>query len=315
MLNDVDVDGIRRIAATLRQDSWEAQLSAEVEAGIETGSGGAALLATRPMRFGSVRVARPFQWRASPDGTAPVETVLTALGGCVSAATATVLTERGHAPEGIVVTAEARLGPDPHLSYTVDISGDVPEDEGKAVMDHVRRRSVAHRTLEDPNEVWVGLPASEDSRLMSHQAGDPDLPEEERRVRAVWAVAMRSQGPELEIDQPRQLFGHDRAPSPQEYLLAAAAQECLAVAGGGSANEGGWTAHSTGRVDLRGCFGVTEGSVGGPVGVRNLLVQLVPGDGVAVRAAPDLDRWRREGPVLRLLRNAVPVHPTVRFHK
>lgn len=105
----------------------------------------------------------------------------------------------------------------------------------------------------------------------------------------MWQQGARSTvtaaGRAIVVDRPKQLFGTDRGPSPEECLLAALAAETLARTGG--------EVHVSARQDLRGGLGFD----GAPVGLRDILVQCL--DPQAPIPAP--------GPVLELLRQPTDI--------
>ncbi|WP_306330117.1 hypothetical protein, partial [Streptomyces venezuelae] len=66
------------------------------------------------------------------------------------------------------------------------------------------------------------------------------------------------------------------------------------------------TVHASGRIDLRGPYSAQDAQVG----LRNILVQLLPADPSAGdgSAAAAMRGWLTEGHALRLVRDAHPIH-------
>jgi uncharacterized OsmC-like protein len=319
MLNGLDLDARRDLAGTLAQDPWEAQLSGEVE--VAAAPGGGHDVATRTMRLGAQRVARPFRF---PLGD-PLDALLAALGASTAVEAAVSLTERGHAPYSLetAVRYGAAAGSAASVRWELRITGEMTDKEAAEAGERAAACSPVHHTLTDGNRTGVAVPA-DGLRATSEPGGVPEAAlgvtsPRSSTLSAVWDAGCRvwfgryGPGPApipAGADQPKQLFGSDRAPSPHEYVLTALAAEALGRCTGGRGS-----VFATGRIDLRGMLAAAGKSRPAPIGVRDLLVQCLPGpeDDIPVTDA-DLQRWFRYGPVLRLLRDPHPVGWAVRLN-
>ncbi|GGN91815.1 hypothetical protein GCM10010112_78390 [Actinoplanes lobatus] len=309
MIAGVDLAGWRELAGTVRRASWEAQATISVSAaGPE--------ITVRPMLLGPSRVARPFTVAGDP-----VALLLSALAADTAATVAISLTRQGALPTKINIRGYA--GQAPKMGVHLDVAGLITPTQLAAAADHVRRYSVILRTLAEPTPVRLLLVTPDGSQPVhlagplpdspsagaggaplgsplagvggvpgdspsAHPAGPP-LPDAAAEAHAVWQQGARSTVTAADraivIDRPKQLFGTDRGPSPEECLLAALAAETLARTGG--------EVHVSARQDLRGGLGFD----GAPVGLRDILVQCL--DPQAPIPAP--------GPVLELLRQPTDV--------
>lgn len=293
MLNGVDLTARRELAGILTEQSWEAQLATEVEA--TAGPAGRAELATRVTRLGGSRIARPFRFPLGGDGRpGPVDAVLAALGCCAVTEAAVSLTEHGRMPDRL--DAEVTLRPDGTVGCALRIDGDVSGEVAAAVLERTTTRSTALRTVAGANSVTVSSLAG---GRFTGAAADCAAPLPAAALTARWQTGSRvtvtrpgDDTPLLEADQPKQLFGADRAPSPHEYLLAALAAEAAGFGGEGD------VVCAAGRIDLRGPLAVGDA----PVGLRDLLVQFL-----AAAGPEGPRRWLAEGPALRLLLEPRPV--------
>ncbi|QES07001.1 hypothetical protein DEJ44_16205 [Streptomyces venezuelae] len=344
MLNGVDLPARRALAEQIREDSWEAQLSIGVQAHPEPGA--RCRVDTEPMRLGSTRVARSFSVHqsrgtgaadASPSCLDPVGSLLVALGASVADNVAASLTGEGCHLTLLKVLPVVESGGDggrSRLSYALHIEGEVSPEEARRAALAARERSSGHRTLEEPNEIRVVVQTARDEHLTARPVPADPAPftgELRRAAEVAWEVGAHViaevDGVRVESDQPKQLFGADLAPNAQEYVLSALAAEALrfaapadadgaagaaGVASGASAGagDGGPAAadavHASGRIDLRGPYSAQEAQVG----LRNILVQLLPADPSAGdgSAAAAMRGWLTEGHALRLVRDAHPIH-------
>jgi len=286
VLNGVDLTARRELAGLLAEQSWEAQLAAEVEA--TAAPAGRAELATRVTRLGGSRVVRPFRFALGGDGRpGPVDTVLAALGSCAATEAAVTFTEYGRLPDRLDV--DVVLRPDGTVQCALR-GGDVPPEAAATALRRMAERSTALRTVAEAGTITLSSPTA---GRRSGTAADCAGPLPTAAVTARWQSGSRvtvtrpgDDRPLLEADQPKQLFGADRAPSPHEYLLAALAAEAAATG-----SEGAMVCAS-GRIDLRGPLAVGNA----PVGLRDLLAQFLTGFG------PEQPRhWLTSGPALRLV--------------
>lgn len=305
MLNGVDLAGRRAFTDTVLRDSWEARLSAEVEASAAVD--GAVRAAPRTMGLGGTRVARSFRLPPGPGGLDPVTAVLAALGGCVAAEAAVALTAADRSPDRLSVTAHCDT--EGGVGWELCVEGEVSAKEAVLAATEAAARSCVHHTLAEPAAVTVAVPSG-GLRTVSEPGVAAAGPSPARTVTAEWEtgtlVHVRGDGVAGDgwaLDRPKQLFGSDRAPGPVEHLLAALAAEALQhLPGGGSV-------FASGRVDLRGSLT----GRGAPVGVRDVLAQYLPGHADTPGPADALARWCAHGPVLRLLRDARPVEAALRL--
>lgn len=237
-------------AAHVARASWDAQCTTAV---LANGTPQGAEVRCLPMTIGGLRAVRAFHFTVRSDATVPL--LLTALGGCVAETAATSLALRGVVPDSLVVVAGC--GP-AGLSVRLEARGCSTEALAAALA-HVRSYSPVHRLLADPGDLRIAGANGPVTAI--------DLPVAE--VTVTWLDGLRSRT-NREIDEPHQLAGGDRAPSPLEYLLGA-----LAAESAGSGAE----VHVSARRDLRGWFGMP----GVPPEPRALLVQATtPGDEPAV---------------------------------
>ncbi|BCJ44128.1 hypothetical protein GCM10010168_09410 [Actinoplanes ianthinogenes] len=311
MLAGVNLDGWRDLVVASRAASWEAQLA--LEASATTAADGTQRVRLLPMRLGPTRVVRPFTVglrapeSANRELLTPVEAVLTALGASAAATAATALALQGAQPQRISVRAYADR--DGGLGYELDLSGDLTAEQILIVVGQVQAYSVVHRTLAEGSPPRV-LAASADGRhLAIPPGGDGARDDRTHEVRVEWeagafSVATAGQAG-VEIDQPKQLFGADRAPSPEDYLLAALAAEALQWLSPGPAE-----IHVSARRDLRGELGLDDARVA----LRDILIQcLLPGHGTDDDAEPTrLAAWSAGGSAVDLVRNPRTITVTIR---
>ncbi|MGM0346479.1 hypothetical protein [Streptomyces sp. Adlamb9] len=331
MLNGVDLRARESLAEQIGEDSWEAQLSIGVAA--QPAAADRCRVRTEPMRLGSTRVARAFgidqrfgpgtadclDQRSGPgaaDCLDPVGSLLVALGASVADSVVTELSAAGCGPALLEVLPCAEFTADGtgRLSYEIRLDGEVPAEQARRAVAAARARGTAHRTLEEPNDIKAVVQTARDVHLASpptDRATADRTAVRRRTARVMWEIGTHVlaevDGVHAESDQPKQLFGADLAPSAQEYFLAALAAEALGFADQRAAAPGEPAAsvHASGRIDLRGPYSTQDA----PVGLRNLLVQLLPADPTrAGEAAPDaVRRWFAEGDALRLVRDPHPI--------
>lgn len=228
-----------RLAAQLVDAPWEAQCTAAV---LATATADGAEIRCLPMTVGSLRAVRDFRFTVRPGDALPL--LLTALGACVATTAAASLALRGNRPRSLTVRASCDTN-----GIGVTVGG--PAD--RVALAHVRRFSPIHTLLAGPGDVRLRGATTE---------AVPPIPAAD--VAVTWTDGMYAHG-DRDADEPRQLGGTDRAPSPLEYVLAALAADTLGSAGG--------QAHASARRDLRGWLGFP----GLPPEPRALLVQCMPG--------------------------------------
>ncbi len=316
MLNGVDLRARHALAEQIAEDSWEAQLSVGVAA--QPAAAGHCRVRTEPMRLGSTRVARAFGIdQRCGSGAAgcldPVGSLLVALGASVADSVVTELSAEGCAPALLDVLPCAEFAADgsARLSYRIRLDGGVSTEQAVRAVAAARTRGIAHRTLEEPNDVRAVVQTARDMHLASAPAPagpEPFTAVRHRTAHVMWEVGTHViaevDGVHAESDQPKQLFGADLAPSAQEYFLAALAAEALGFADPPAATPGepSPSVHVSGRIDLRGPYSAQDA----PAGLRNILVQLLPADPdqPGDTAAGAVRRWFAEGDALRLVRDA-----------
>ena len=322
MLAGVDLMGLRELAAACREASWEAMVSLTVSGRLATD--GTAVVACLPMLVGPARVVRPFRIafdasRSPTPGTsspAPVDGLLAAVGADAVATAAISLALQGADPTRIC----ARTGLDTAggIGCCLDISGELADRQARTAAEHIRRFTVIQRTVAEPATVRLRVTGGgpvPGSGPNEEVASGPHAPFPARSVPVEWETGnysiARAGGTSLPVDQPKQLFGGDRGPGPQEYLLAAVAAEALSWL-----PRPGAEVHVSARLDLRGTLGVADG----PVGLRDILVQfLLPTDSAAVASSAvgaadvpaELAAWARDGTVLRIVRRSQEIAVTV----
>ncbi|MBX7433950.1 OsmC family protein [Mycobacterium sp. Y57] len=115
-------------------------------------------------------VDHPLAFAAEDNGATPVEYVLVALGGCLTAGIASVAQNRGIQLRSVHATIEAQhdlhgiLGADPdvrngfsgvRVTYTID--ADATDDEIKALVAQSQKRSAVFDILTNPTDVTVDV--------------------------------------------------------------------------------------------------------------------------------------------------------------
>lgn len=272
MLNGFSLAGISEFVREIGDDPREARVTFGAHA---TPSGpGNALVDFATLGAGTIRVPRRFRLPLSLDGSAgllPMECALIGLGSCALIVYVQAFTLRGVPVTGLEVDVAVR--PDetgePSVGYTVSVDADTSFDVVRWAADRVSRYSPNHRTICEANDVAF---------LDGGRGAGPASDVEERcRIRLRWRFGTQIDvfrepevlvTPEYEVDQPKQLLGIDRAPNPQEWLLAGLAGE-LAM-GDGAADTGVADAMTvTGHTDLRGMLAVDPAV---PVRMQDLTV-------------------------------------------
>lgn len=228
-----------RLAAQLVDAPWEAQCTAAV---LASATADGAEIRCLPMTVGSLRAVRDFSFTARPGDALPL--LLTALGACVATTAAASLTLRGNRPRSLTVRASCDTS---GLGVTLGRPAD------RVALEHVRRFSPIHTLLAGPGDLRLRGATTE---VVTYTPA--------AEVSMTWTDGMYAHG-DRDVDEPRQLGGTDRAPSPLEYVLAALAAETL--------SSPGEQAHASARRDLRGWLGFP----GLPPEPRALLVQCMPG--------------------------------------
>jgi uncharacterized OsmC-like protein len=171
-LNDVNLDGIRAVDKLVRENpgagksqfraksSWQRGTKSEVS--ISTWSAGGNNMAPAPRRF-TVMVDEPPELGGADGAPNPIEVLLSALAGCVTAGIATNAQMFGVAVDAIDVDVEADvdvrglLGHDKSvrngvtdIRYTVTIQSPAPEDKVRTCKETIDRKSPVRDTLANP---------------------------------------------------------------------------------------------------------------------------------------------------------------------
>jgi uncharacterized OsmC-like protein len=258
MRNGLNVGGASEVAHEICANPAEAILRYRVRAERDGRIG----VAARTMRAGTIRVARDFRMPLAAPGDGggsvpdPVDYLLSSLGGCVMFTWVEGCTIRGITIQKLRIRVEARLeetgrveaGRGPALRdvrYDVAIECDGASEQIADIAGKVTCFSPNHRTFVEGTDAHVRLVTSPGSGPRSRPARPAEPPLEgygrdrfsvdlEWRYGAHFDVRLGasdgSTAPALEVDQPKQLAGLDRAPNPQEYMLAALSGELLAAA-------------------------------------------------------------------------------------
>lgn len=304
MLAGVNLHGLHDLATASRSASWEAQIALEVSA--TPAPAGECRVSVLPMRLGPTRVVRPFTIRLRTPGAergqhlTPVEGILAALSAGGAATAATALALQGIQPQRITVRAGTR--PDGTLGCAFDFSADMSVEQVAIAISQVHRYGVAHRTVAEASPLRL-LAASADAHVRIATTGHPAgtaRPDRAQQTRADWETGMFSLATAGEsvvpVDQPKQLFGGDQAPAPEEYLLAALAGEALQWLSPGDDPDDRYEVHVSARRDLRGELGLDQSRVA----LRDVLIQcLVP----ALDTTGRLEAWAAEGHALHLIQH------------
>jgi uncharacterized OsmC-like protein len=283
MLNGMNLAAISEFVHEIKQVPREAQIAFGVEARLAPD--GSALVSIETIHAGSIRIPRRFSPRLSTTGMSkddrewqptPQECLLAGLGSCALIVYVQALTLRGVALDGLEVAPWLDF---PRIGYDVRVHGDIPNELGHWVAEQVKKYSPNHRTIAEPNPVSAFV--NGDAIRFDHSEAMPLAARTSLRLRwrfgtqvEVRAVTDRPHMPAFhEVDQPKQLLGIDRAPNPQEWLLAGFAGElALGMADRLSEQERpALRVHVTGRVDLRGTLGVDAGV---PVKVQDVQVRI-----------------------------------------
>ena len=336
MLNGMSLAGISEFVHEIRNAPHEAQIVFRVAA--RPTADGDALVSVETVDAGSIRIPRRFCLQLSNGGSdeagdqwrlTPYDCLLTGLGSCALIVYVQALTLRGVAIDGLEVapvlefttSAAGSLLEVRRLGYAVTVDGALQRDLLRWVDGQVRRYSPNYRTIaeQNPIAVFVGAAAGPAPVPVAFDAGALDSAPENtmssHSVRLRWRfgtqieVRRGSRSDVLplpavyEVDQPKQLLGIDRAPNPQEWLLASLAGE-LALRLSRDLPEAerhrGMTVRVSGRLDLRGTLGVDPDV---PTKVQDLQVSV---DGLS--SDPDITHIVRRafetGMVSRLIAHA-----------
>ncbi len=271
--------GLLSFANDLRGEPWNALSEFGVTARRTEVADRLCEVVTSIARVGRIRVPRLFTQTVAvglPSGGAtsadeprapdPIDMVLVALGASVATTVAASLAIAGTKPTELAVRCQADLtapgstgpGSGPasagRLSVTCDVSvlGDVREPVAALAVEHASRYSTVVRTVAEPCSGGVVLPPRLSSRSV------PPLPPActgSGPVSVTWRAGAyckaRGEGWSVAVDQPKYLFGRDRAPNPVEYLLAALAAEAAGDAGTEPVAV-------SARLDLRGPLGIDD---------------------------------------------------------
>ncbi len=248
---------------------------------------------TLPVWAGTIRVVRDFrigidlagrggEWRSTGPVTA------TAIGGCVTATFVQGASARGVTLDQLGLQVRLAVTPDGvELAYGWQPQCEASDDMLVDLARYVCCLSPNHRTLVEANQIQVtGAAAPVDGHGLVAPA---------RSVVADAWIAWRygthlrsaiSDHDVLEVDQPKQYLGLDRAPNPQEYLLAALAADVLAALPPPARSERPDRRRvvASGSLDMRGILNMSENA---PVGVHDIEVGAVGderGDATAAEA-------------------------------
>jgi uncharacterized OsmC-like protein len=240
---------------------------------------------TRTLQGGTIRIARPFTIESttfdSSIAATPEELLLLALGGCAMITFLLGCGAKGVSLNSLRMELSAEYQRDQGLAnvaYRLLVDCDVQPDVVGAIAHHVACFSPNHRTFIDRNQIEVTIgdvraPERHSSNLES--SATRETIRNSTEVIGLQAVIDWQFGTQLSgcvwrsnsearyaysIDQPKQALGLDRAPNPQEYLLAALATDLHRGAqsrGGDSASLGIDPSFSlSGKLDLRGLLNV-----------------------------------------------------------
>lgn len=308
MLNGMSLAAISEFVHEIRRVPHEAQVIFGVTAH-PTGHG-SAVVSVETIHAGSIRIPRRFRLPISNTGVGkvegqwlptPHECLLAGLGSCALIVYVQALTLRGVALDGLEVVPRLELAPTAagshptirHIGYDVHVQGDFPNELISWATERVRTFSPNHRTIAEQNRIAafvnsetgpVSVPVSFDAHAPDRVTPATVTATHSLRLRwrfgtqiEVWGEP-RGEGPGVpafyEVDQPKQLLGIDRAPNPQEWLLAALAGElALRMSDLLPVEENGLgvSVQATGRLDLRGTLGVDHQV---PTKVQDLQLQV-----------------------------------------
>jgi uncharacterized OsmC-like protein len=283
MRNGLNTGNMSEFVHEIRTNPREALFRYSV--GSTIGCDADVLAQVQTLAGGSLRIARPFEVRTGrgrgaqrdPRGERTCqEQLLVALGGCAMitallgcAARAVSLSTLSMDIEAVSVPGE----PLRDVSFTLQFGCGASSDILSSLARHVACFSPNHRTVLDRNEIQVSLRRETGARclVVPQRATAYDRGVEEKvagrlewqygtQIRARTRIGERARSEELWVDQPKQALGLDRAPNPQEYLLAALNADLLdgfvAIAAERKVAMRDCRMHSSGKLDLRGLLNV-----------------------------------------------------------
>ena len=258
MKNGVNMSGMSEIRFEVMQNIEEGHVRFSARANPEHGRSDVAI---RTVRVGSQRAACDFSVSSAPYGSdlnqylpSPGELLLLSLGGCASIAAINGCTVKGitvvnYSMELTATIPEEAGQPLGDIRYVVTL--ETPAEDGmiERVSKNATCFSPNHRTFLEENsaelKVHKGRPSGESrSRRTPREAtgsgGGTSAGGEGRtvKVRLDWQIGtlftvkipLRGVEWTMELDQPKQMLGIDRAPNAQEYMLAGMSSEILLAA-------------------------------------------------------------------------------------
>lgn len=296
MKNGVSIAGLSETVHEIRAQPAEAQLIYRVAAHWEAQGQLLAHIGTNTI--GTLRAARDFRLFCTPapraasaasalDPLTPMEMALIGIG---SDLLATVVlgssTKRQTIVSASVLLSQAEPRADWSVEYELAVHGDMKPEELIVTLETASRRSANHRALVERNELACSLSEAQPqlagrrdilggtrevgvSREPWPFAGDRRPQAGKRHLAVRWDYGVQfSAWPDSElarqarfpVDQPKQSYGMDRGPSPQEYLLSGLATSvtetavALARARGLEVQE--VTCRTQGRNDIHGVMGL-----------------------------------------------------------
>jgi uncharacterized OsmC-like protein len=180
-LNDVNLDEIKKVDAAVRQDpalgkcgfyaksTWQRGTKTQVSIGRITGAGGGAEMAPATRRF-TITVDEPPFLGGVDNAPNPVEVLLSALAGCVTAGIATNAEMFGVPIDAMDIELEAdvdargMLGHDKSvrngvtdIRYTVTIQSPASEEQVRKCKETIDRKSPVRDTLANPVNITSKL--------------------------------------------------------------------------------------------------------------------------------------------------------------
>lgn len=295
------------------------------------------------LRAGTIRVARDFYVDAEPPGCSPraipnpAEYLLLSLGGCVTFSWIQGCTLKGITLKRFGVQLRASLPAHEgaglaNVRYRIEIDSDTTNEQVAAVAKNVMCFSPMHRTFLEPNALHVqaahgrrgsdGAPAIRRRPRGQASAGPaaaaaPPSSQSGLAADVAWRYGAHSDvtivapdGPSwrLELDQPKQINGLDRAPNPQEYMMAALASELMLAASDRLPTVRIAGVAAGGDVDLRGFMNTGHTDV---VRVHNIGYDVRLDDQAPADAEAQLQRLADAGVCHRTVATPTPIEVTV----
>jgi uncharacterized OsmC-like protein len=261
---------------------------------------------TLPVWIGTIRVVRDFtiridragrggEWKSTDFVTA------SAIGGCVATTFVQGASARGVTLDQLQLQMRLAMTPDSvELAYDYQPQCEASDEMLISLARYVCCLSSIHRTLVEPNQIRVtGSAAPLDSRELAALTRPLAA-----NVRIGWRYGTHLRSTiadheEIEMDQPKQYLGLDRAPSPTEYMFAALTADVLAALPSPPRSErlDDRRVIVSASVDMRGILNVSEDA---PVAVQDIEVRAVDkcGDDIGVEA---LQSALRASPIARLI--------------